>query len=195
MSAGTPQPFCRLTASAITLPMDRFTGLGYGLREGDHVDLIVSFLFVDVDEIFQTISPNKLTIFSIDETTGEIKLTDGIEGRPDVASFGPVIIGPSEKQRPRMVTQMTVQDAIVVHVGEFPLKGNYIGEAAAPTPVPATEEAGSTANTGGGEPTAVPPTPIPPPDMITLAVSPERRLHSVGTSKPSFRHAGAPLGE
>jgi Flp pilus assembly protein CpaB len=38
---------------AITIPIDRNSAVSYALRAGDYVDVIVSFLFVDVDEDFQ----------------------------------------------------------------------------------------------------------------------------------------------
>lgn len=153
---------------AVSLPMDRTTSVAYGVQDGDHVDVIISMLFIDVDEVFQSITPNRLTLFNRDENG--IQLLEGIEGRPDQSSLGPVIVGPSERQRPRLTTQRTIQDALVLHVGEFPLDGKYLGELPTPTPVPATQEAGSS---GSGSTPPPPPTPIPPPNIVTLGVTPQ----------------------
>ena len=91
-------------------------------------------MFVDVDLVFQTLVPNNITLF--DNSGESLTLLQTIAGRPDQTAFGPAIIGPSEQQRPRLVTQRTIQDAIVIHVGDFPVGGQFIGEKATPTPVP-----------------------------------------------------------
>jgi len=153
---------------AVSLPMDRITSVAYGLQDGDHVDVIISMLFIDVDEVFQSITPNLVTLFT--KTDAGIELKQGIGGRIDQSSIGTVIIAPAERQRPRLVTQRTIQDALVVHVGEFPLNGRYLGELPTPTPVVAT----AAPDSGSGNATAPPPpTPIPPPNIVTLGVSPQ----------------------
>src|SRR5262249_9100194 len=101
---------------AVTIPINRVTSVGYGMWGGDHVDIIISMLFVDVDEIFQSIQPNNITLFSIKDN-GDINFVQAVQGRPDVTSLGPAIIGPSERQRPRLVTQRTILNAFVLHVG------------------------------------------------------------------------------
>jgi pilus assembly protein CpaB len=157
---------------AVSIPVDRVTSVAYGIRDGDRVDIIISMLFVDVDQIFQSIVPNNITLFNI-QPDGSIQFATGVAGRPDVTSLGSAIIGPSERQRPRLVTQRTIQDALVVRVGNFPLVGSYIGVAPTPTPVPQTTE-----SEGGGTNTTPPPppTPVPPPDIVTLGVSPQNAV-------------------
>lgn len=153
---------------AVALPIDRLTSVAYAVQPGDRVDLIISLLFVDIDEDFQTIVPNEVTLFRITEE-GEINFLQGISGRPDSTALGSVIIGPSERQRPRLVTQRTIQDALVVNVGNFPPDGRFIGVPPTPTPVPAEDESGQT-----GQGTPPPPTPTPArPDIITLGVTPQ----------------------
>jgi pilus assembly protein CpaB len=152
---------------AVAIPIDKYTSVAYGIQEGDHVDVILSMLFVDVDEVFQSIIPNKLTLFTTVE--GTLTLLETIEGRPDQSSLGPVIVGPSERQRPRLVTQRTIQDAIVMHVGEFPEGGRFIGVLPTPTTAVTAEAA---AETGSGTPVP-PPTAVPRPNIATLAVSPQ----------------------
>ena len=155
---------------AVSIPMDRITGVAYAIREGDYVDVLMSMLFVDVDEEFQSLFPNRINLVAFDEA-GNITAQEGIEGRLDVGIGGaPVIVGPSEIQRPRLVTQRTVQSAWVLRVGNFPITGSYIG--ATPTPIPTpTPEAGAEGETAD-RPVAVP-TAVPVPDIITLAVSPQ----------------------
>lgn len=154
---------------AVAIPINRQTSVAYGIRPGDRVDVIISMLFVDVDEIFQSISPNRITLFSIKDD-GTIEFIEGVEGRPEQTQLGPAIIGPSERQRPRLVTQRTIQDALVVWVGDFPLRGDYIGVVPTPTPIPQQDQP---QDTGTGGATPVPPTPVPPPDIVTLGVTPQ----------------------
>ncbi len=153
---------------AVSIPMDRLTGIAYAPQDGDRVDLIISLLFVDMDEDFQSILPNSLRLFRV--TDEGIELLDPIEGRPDSTSLGSVIVAPSERQRPRLVTQRTIQDALVVHVGNFPYDGRFIGVPPTPTPVPDD-------NADGQDGTPPPPTPLPPrPDIITLGVTPQEAV-------------------
>jgi Flp pilus assembly protein CpaB len=158
---------------AVAIPIDRLTSVGYAVQDGDRVDLIVSLLYVDVDEEFQSLIPSNLTLFTIEPETNAITLQAGIQGRPDSsAAFAParVIVGPSEQQRPRLVTQMTIQDAQIIHVGTFPLDGRFIGVPPTPTPVPADAQAAE------GDATPVP-TPTPArPDIVTLAVTPQEAV-------------------
>ena len=150
---------------AVSVPMDRLTSVAYAVQDGDRVDIIVSMLFVDVDEVYQSLVPNEVTLFNITEEG--IQFITSQPGRPETSALGPVIIGPSEQQRPRLVTQRTVQDAFVVHVGNFPPGGQFIGVPPTPTPVP-VEDPEADPNT------PPPPTPTPErPDIITLGVSPQ----------------------
>lgn len=153
----------------ISVPVDRLTDVGYAIQDGDYVDVIVSFLFVDVDPNFQSKKPNKLTIMNI-SPTGTVSLQPGIEGELVPSNFGPntfLVSGPNEEQRPRLVTQRTIQAAWVVHSGTFPLDGQFLRPIATPIPTPTPAE---------GEPTkaAPPPTATPPfPDIVNLAVEPQ----------------------
>lgn len=87
-------------------------------------------------------------------------------GRPEV---DPILaqtfyVVPSEEQRPRMVSQNLLQDAVVLNVGDFP----YGDEEVKPEPdVPTVEETPVVEEEG-----QVPESPKPP-DVITLIVSPQ----------------------
>lgn len=155
---------------AVTLPMTRLSGVGYALSEGDHVNVLVSMLFVDVAETTQAVLPDKAKLVgaSIDPTTGNVTiqlldLGDRGEFLIDPAqSELPLYVQPSEAQRPRLVVQQIVQDAVVLKVGTF-TETDVVFALPSPTPLPE------------GSPPP-PPTPIPPPDIITLIVAPQDAL-------------------
>lgn len=154
---------------AITIPIDRNSAVAFAPRPGDYVDVIVSFLFVDVDEEFQSRKPNLLSFTTIKQD-GTIDIIKGIQGRLEPSSFSqfPVVVGPSETQRPRLTTQRTIQAALVIQMGQFPLEGNYIGNT--PTPqIPPTVASDTEATKG--PPTAAPTLAVP--EVITIAVQPQ----------------------
>ncbi len=70
---------------------------------------------------------------------------------------------PAEAQRPRMVSQNLLQDAIVLNVGDFEYKGKE-------TPTEQQPVAEEQPQPQEGEQVAAPP---PPPDVITLVVTPQ----------------------
>lgn len=194
---------------AIAVPMDRITSVAYALQPGDRVDVIVSMLFVDIDQDFQTILPNTMitgSYFTGLETDAESGTTtattelvqpenipnfsfraDEFDSRTMVGSDAisitgqqsittrddliiPVIIEPSEQQRPRLVTQRTVTDAQIVWVGEFPRDGRIFAPAPTPTQV-TTPDPNATEAVDGTEVAA---TPIPDrPTIVTVAVRPQ----------------------
>lgn len=159
---------------AIAVPMDRITSVAYGIQPGDRVDIILSLLFVEIDEDFQSILPNNINLLGVDEN-GVLQISTPLNGRPEQLNFGnigliDVIIAPSEAARPRLTTQLTVQDALVMGVGDFPADGILYGEASTPTPA----VVGTTAPAQQNQQAAAVPTAAPPrPDIVTLAVSPQ----------------------
>jgi len=83
----------------------------------------------------------------------------------------PVIIEPSEQQRPRLVTQRTVVDAQVLYVGEFPRNGRIFVATSTPVATPTVDpNAVVEAEDGAAEPT---PAASDRPTIITLAVRPQ----------------------
>jgi Flp pilus assembly protein CpaB len=149
----------------VAVPVDRLSDVAYSVQDGDCVDVVVSFLFIDVDEDFQTLKPNKMTLVQI--TQNGLQFLGGLAGRIESTSLGlPAVIQPSEVQRPRLVTRQVISGALVVHEGTFPINGKFIGIPPTPTPIPQE-------NTSSDQPTKgpPPPTPIPPyPDIVTLGV-------------------------
>jgi Flp pilus assembly protein CpaB len=167
---------------AVAIPLDP-SGVGqaaYAIQDGDSVDVILSFLFVDVDPTFQTRMPNNVSLITRLET-GELSIGAPRQGRTEASTLSPegILLGPSEpSQRPRLVTQRTVTNAWVIHVGPFPPNGDFIG--VPPTP---TGEPTSAAPPGEGEQQqqqqqqapAATATPFAP-WIMTLAVTPQEAL-------------------
>jgi Flp pilus assembly protein CpaB len=163
---------------AVALPLD-LSGVGqiaYGIQDGDYVDVLLSFLFVDVDPTFQTRLPNTFSIITTMET-GALSIGAPRQGRLETVSdlsVDGVVLGPSEaSQRPRLVTQRVVTDAFVVHVGYFPEGGRFIG----PTPTPMEIEPPPAALAEDDEDITPEPTATAyMPQIITLGVSPQDAL-------------------
>lgn len=162
---------------AIAFPLNRVSGVAYALRAGDHVDILVSFRFVDVDEDFQTILPNSvgLRILPADLVEEEGSEPLRIMGREEDGPFGiRIMVVPSEvSQRPRQVTQLLIDNATILRVGTFPLgdvdQPIVVTEEPA-TPPPAQSETGETPVEGQVTPTPAPEIVIVP-DIVTLVMS------------------------
>jgi len=160
---------------AIAFPINRFSGVAYAIGTGAHVDILMSFRFVDVDEDFQTLLPNNVG-FTLFPSTVIPSGPLTVEGRQ--VEDGPVgtslVVIPAElQQRPRQVTQMVIQDAIVLRVGEFPETGQAIQVTAVPdAAAPAADQPTPTPDpaAASGEATAVPAVATRP-DIVTLIVS------------------------
>jgi Flp pilus assembly protein CpaB len=145
---------------AIAIPVDHLSSVGWSLRRGDHVDVLVSFLMIDVDEEFQTELPNEASTLVTLDAEGVVAegttILQGTYGRIEQDPFGqPINIVPSEaSQRPRLVSQVTVRDAEVLNLGPWGELFGAPGEVSfsfAPTPQPAEgEEGADTGQDGGG---------------------------------------------
>lgn len=123
---------------AIAIPVDHISSVGWALRRGDHVDVLVSFLMVDLDEEFQTTTPNVASPIGV-IPEGQVPV-QGPLGRFEQDPFGqPINVVPSSEQRPRLVSQITVRDAEVLNVGPW---GELFREEVAmtvPSPTPEGE--------------------------------------------------------
>lgn len=166
----------------ISIPYNRANGVALGVKDGDRVNVIVSWAVVDIDQSFQTLLPNLSTVLSPPNPDGTLQLptslvavvNSGNATSPQPMGRGEVGVNTSEDfyvvpsepiQRPRLVTQGIIQDALVLRVGDFgPDKPQVIE----PTPTP-NPDATQAAEPG---PTS---TPLPP-DIITLVVSPQDAL-------------------
>lgn len=159
---------------AVALPINRLSSVAYTLRSGDHVDILMSYRFIDVDKDFQTKLPNGITTFSggtgyTQSPSASAPLGIDTQGREEKGPLGTqVLVVPSETdQRPRQSTQLMISNAVVLRMGLSDLSDSTIIVTSAPAssggPTP-TPEAGG----GGAAATAVPPT---EPDIITLIMS------------------------
>ena len=141
---------------AYALPVSRYSGVAWAIRPGDHVDVIVSLLVVELDEEFQTALPNNATCVQPPEGEG---CQGGVMGRLEVLPNSWVVnLTPNGDQQPRLVTQLTVQDAVVLRIGDWP------GEEEAP---PVEEEQPEEAE---GQPVAASRAAVEP---LTLIVTPQ----------------------
>ncbi|HRF50691.1 MAG TPA: SAF domain-containing protein [Anaerolineales bacterium] len=177
--------------TAISLPYDLDNGVANGVRSGDYVNILVSMAFVDIDRDFQTLLPNLSAGVlgpgtQSQDAVGALPpqmIVAGIVPAGDNAQIGraetdPVLgetlyIVPSEQQRSRLVSQSIIQNVLVMGMGVFGPD--------APT-VPAAAPEGTAVPAGVVDPNATPtvaptatPTP-PPPQLITVAVSPQEAL-------------------
>ncbi len=161
---------------AMPIPISRLTSVAYALQPGDHVMVIGCMLLVDVDPDFQTVLPNQVGQVVAPgfggeggPTTSSIGIIPGGEGSTQGrAELDPtlneaVYVQPSELQRPRMVCQSVIQDAVVLKVGTFET----------PEQIAAAQAAAAAAQQDQANQEAAAPTPVPSPDMVTLVVSPQ----------------------
>jgi len=148
---------------AYAVPLSRYSSAAWAIRPGDHVDIMMSLLMVDLDEDFQSLLPNKAECVSPTEDEA-CQRQAGVIGRFEVMPNGWLVNTiPTEGQRSRLVTQLAVQDALVLHVGEFERAGEEAAaQEAGPTPTP---EPGQ----GAGQ-TEVAPA-LPEVEPVLLAVS------------------------
>jgi Flp pilus assembly protein CpaB len=211
---------------AISIPISKLSAVSYAPRRGDHVDVIATFLMVDLDTDFQTLLPNgaaqgvyppfgaegyttksKSTndIATGRAMTGEIEAlgrNNNLVGQIVGPSMGKVIIDPvlghpfyqvpntsdisptGTNQRPRLVSQTILKNVVILRVGNFPTEEEEAQKVSlqpqtSPTPLgtppapgvqpiapiqPGPQQGGQAAQT---------PLPPPPPDVITLIVSPQ----------------------
>lgn len=176
---------------AVSIPITRLSSVSYAPQRGDHVNIIVTMLFVDLDPAWQTILPNWTGNVigpaggSVSEsgTLNDRQLADTLmaqpfrgaseQGRPenDPLMNQTFYVLPSEAQRPRLVSQTLIQNVTVLQMGNF-LTPSEKAAAEATQPAPtATPEPGAEQPAQQNAPT---PTPLPaPPDVITLIVSPQ----------------------
>ena len=149
---------------AIAFPIDRLTSVGYAIGAGDRVDVLVTFAVVDVNEDGQyPIVPFNRDL--VDElTSAGMEQTQAVQAALDQSG--------SAQQTPRLLSQLTLQNIEVLHVGEWPMGG--IQPKPTPTLSPEQAQAAGTAARAvtGGTPTATPARP----EMLILLVDQQQAL-------------------
>lgn len=127
---------------AYALPFGRYNSVAWAIRPGDHVDILLSALMLELDEEFQTPLPNQLSPIEGggEGEEGQAVPSSGPAGRFEVLPNGVLInVTPNGPQNPRMITQLTVQDAVVLRVGDWQET----------QPATTTEQAGGEGGEGG----------------------------------------------
>jgi pilus assembly protein CpaB len=165
--------------TAYSMAVSPETAVAYAPQKGDHVMVVGCLLLTDVDTNFQTRLPNNATVtYGAGAGTFETGVTSSITIQPYDSTLGsargryeldtttnePIFVVPSEVQRPRLVCQTVIQDAMVLQVGMFPLGPTEIEMEATATPVIATEEAAPVGPTYPGSVTIV----VSPQDTVIL---------------------------
>lgn len=165
---------------AMAIPMNRMSSMAYGLKPGDHVNIMGSLLILDLDAEFQTRLPNFTSSVVLPGTTGSeeegggistatITITSGglpsAQGRTEIEPTlnQAIYVSPSESQRARLVAQTLVQDVLILWIGEFPKEGILDKEESltpTATPPPSNESGESQVQS-------------PRPDIMTVVVTPQ----------------------
>lgn len=142
--------------TAYSIPASPETAVAYAPQKGDHIIVVGCLLLTDVDTNFQTVLPNNTTSTfapgvlvdgsGITNSTIVQPLSDDMKtnrGRyeMDTTLNQLIYVVPSELQRPRLVCQTIIQDAVVLNVGMFPLITTEAGAAPTATPVAGANEA------------------------------------------------------
>ncbi len=106
---------------AIAVPMSRLSGVAYAIGNGDHIMIIASLLYINLDAGFQTDLPNNMLLVGID-AEGKVTFLQVQGGRVFKESpLSDVLLAsyftPIEAQRPRLASAILVSDARVLNVG------------------------------------------------------------------------------
>jgi Flp pilus assembly protein CpaB len=86
---------------AVALPIDELSSVSYGIQPGDHVDVLMTFYFLDIDQDLQMDEPICPPLCS------------GTEGQTEATL---------SEQHPRLTAQLTLQDLEVLGVGRWNYK-------------------------------------------------------------------------
>jgi pilus assembly protein CpaB len=155
---------------AISIPITKLTSVSFAPQNGDHVNIIVSLLLVDVDANFQSKLPNfTASVIAPGPSVqgGASTVTSTINSGGPTSSQGraeldptlnqPIYAVPSEAQRPRLVSQTLLQDATILRMGDFPTTASEPPAQGQATPTPVAQ--------------ATPVVTIP--NVVTLIVTPQ----------------------
>jgi Flp pilus assembly protein CpaB len=152
---------------AIAVPLSRLSGVAYGIGNGDHIMVIASFMFINLDAQFQTDIPNHMLLCGIDNnnkvTCEEVSGGRVFKESPLSDALLATYYVPTEAQRPRLTSSILVQDSRVLSVGNANASGS------SPVPVAA-------ATPGAGASASTPTQTLTPPDILVIEVSPEEAV-------------------
>jgi Flp pilus assembly protein CpaB len=186
---------------AVSIPISRLSSISYAPQRGDHVNVIVTMLLMQLDEEFQTQLPNLSAAVippgntlmagpfdpqaeSVNGTiqTNELLQVANTQSLPGSGPIGRAVfdagleqtfyVVPSEAQRPRLVSQTLLQDAIVLQVGTFVAAEAQQPAAQSQAQLASAETETAQSGNQQADQNSVPNTPKPP-DVITLVVTPQ----------------------
>jgi len=145
---------------AMAFPINKLTSVGYAIGAGDRVDLIVSFAVIEVDQ------EGQYPIIPFNRNLVDDLVAAGLEPQEAVSRVLSKL--DSATIKPRLLSQLTLQNIEVLHVGEWPL-GGILPKT---TPTLSPEQQVAQAQAAAGTATATPPRP----DMIILLVDQQQAL-------------------
>lgn len=147
---------------AVSFPIDRMSSVGYAVGSGDRVDMLITFAVVDVDQ------EGQYPIVPFNRDLVDELIAASIP--PESAASQALADIKSVKIEPRLVSQLTLQNIEILHVGEWPAEGLY--HRPTPTLNPEQQAAAKPPAVPGGTPTLPPPRP----SMLILLVDPQQAL-------------------
>lgn len=146
---------------AVAFPIDQMSSVGYAIGAGDRVDMLVSFSVLDVNQ------EGQYPIVPFNRELVDELIAAGIP--PESAAAQVLADIKNASVKPRLLSQLTLQNIEVLHVGEWPAEGLY----KRPTPTLSPEQqVAQPPPAAGGTPTPTPPRP----DMLILLVDPQQAL-------------------
>lgn len=145
---------------AMAFPINKLSSVGYAIGAGDHVDVIVSFAVVEVDQ------EGQYPIVPFNRNLADDLIAAGLD--PQEAVNRALNYLENAAVRPRLLSQLTLQNVEVLHVGEWPT-GGLLPKS---TPTLSPEQQAARAQAAAGTPT---PTPARP-DMIILLIDQQQAL-------------------
>ncbi len=145
---------------AIAFPINKLTSVGYAIGSGDHIDMIVSFSVVDANQ------DGQYAVVPFNRDLVDELIAAGMDPKEAVAKAISDVA--SVQVKPRLLSQLTLQNVEVLHVGEWPMGGIL----PRPTPTLSPDQQAAQPAVTGGTPTA---TPLRP-DMIILLLDQQQAL-------------------
>src|SRR5512136_1872460 len=100
---------------AMAFPINKLTSVGYAIGAGDRVDLIVSFAVVEVDQ------EGQYPVIPFNRNLVDDLVAAGMDPKDAVSRVLTKL--DSATIKPRLLSQLTLQNIEVLHVGEWPIGG------------------------------------------------------------------------
>ena len=145
---------------AMAFPINQFSSVGYAVGAGDHVDVVVSFSILDVDQ------EGQYPVIPFNRNLVDELISAGLEPQDAVSR---ALAGTSAVTiLPRLLSQLTLQNIEILHVGDWPAGGVL----PRPTPTLSPDQQAAQPQVQGGTPTATPPRP----DKIILLLDHQQAL-------------------